>query len=159
MALQQVNRAVLDERETAIYLGVSPATVNDLASAGEIPHVMIAGNLRFRVKDLEEYLESKVTTNWSGGQERATVRTTQKQADLIREYCKINYLEPARARGEKIVKIRCGDVARAMGLSQRLPAVVAAIGANKFERLFNVVKRGEEGPGNGANKVFTFEVG
>jgi len=151
--------AVLDERQTAAYLCIKLETLNELATSGEIPHLLIAGNLRYRIKDLDEYINSRVTTSWGSEQDRTPTHRSLKQADLIREFCRVNYLEPAKSRGEETVRIRCGDVARGMGLSQRLPAVVAAIGANKFERLFNVTKVAEEGPGNGANKIFMFKVG
>ena len=36
-------------------------------------------------------------------------------ADDVREYCKVHYVEPARARGEATVTIRTGDVHSALG--------------------------------------------
>ena len=77
-------------------------------------------------------------------------------AQGIRDYCKRNYVDPARARGEFGVIIRAGDVHDALGLSNRLPAVSAAIGADTFPRDSRLKRVSVEGPLNGANTYFTF---
>jgi hypothetical protein len=79
-------------------------------------------------------------------------------ADQIREHVKINYIEPARRRGDEIVTIRGGDIHQEMGLKSRQPAVSAALGSNKFEDLCQVRKIRVEGPINGANARFTFKL-
>jgi len=40
----------------------------------------------------------------------------------------------------------------------RMPAVVGALGADKFQELANVRRIAVEGPSQGANCVFTFEL-
>jgi len=77
-------------------------------------------------------------------------------ADGVRDYCKATYVDPARATGQKIVKIRVGDVHSSMRFNNRLPLVCSALGSNKFEQLGRVKRISVDGPLNGANTVFTF---
>jgi len=79
-------------------------------------------------------------------------------ADRIRLFVIETCIEPARAAGTRIVRIRVGDIHDAMGLRMRQPAVAAALGANKFEALAKVRRIAIEGPAQGANCVFTFEL-
>jgi len=79
-------------------------------------------------------------------------------ADEIREYVLVNYIEPARRRGESTVTVRAGDVHKAMGSKDRMPAVAGALGATKFEQYANVRLIRREGPHQGANLHLTFEV-
>lgn len=152
----QVAPALLDEQQTAAYLSLPLSTVQHLVEKGELPHLMLAGHLRFRRTDLDELIAAKVTVHWTDSQAQVAERPHIRQADRIRDYVNEHYFEPARARREHTVKITCGEVARALGLTQRLPAVVSAIGATKTEVLFSVKKMAEAGPSNGATKVFTY---
>lgn len=68
-----------------------------------------------------------------------------KRADLIREYVFINYIEPARKSGKGEVVIRAGDVHSEMKLRDSMPAIVSAIGSNKFLSLANVELLQREG--------------
>jgi hypothetical protein len=68
------------------------------------------------------------------------------------------YIKPARQRGDPTVRIRVGDVHKAMGLKSRQPAIAGALGAQKFEQYADVRLISREGPHMGANLVFTFEV-
>ncbi len=79
-------------------------------------------------------------------------------SDRVREYCKTNIVDPARARGDSTVTIRAGDIHAALGFKNRLPLVCSALGANVFEELARVHRIGIEGPTNGANAVFTFSL-
>jgi hypothetical protein len=79
-------------------------------------------------------------------------------AGRIRLFVIERCIEPARAAGTRIVTIRVGDIHDAMGLRMRQPAVAAALGANKFEALAKVRRIAFEGPAQGANCVFTFEL-
>jgi 5-methylcytosine-specific restriction protein B len=79
-------------------------------------------------------------------------------ADEIRHYVLRTYIEPARLRGDKVVKIRAGDVNDRMGLVSRQPAVAGALGADKFQDFARVRLISREGPHQGANLVFTFEI-
>jgi 5-methylcytosine-specific restriction protein B len=79
-------------------------------------------------------------------------------ADDVREYCRVHYVEPARARGESMVTIRAGDVHSALGYKNRHPLVCSAIGAKVFEESCRLERVGVDGPLNGANTIFTFRI-
>lgn len=79
-------------------------------------------------------------------------------ADEVRAYCGKKYVDPARTRGEKLLSIRSGDVHESMGFKNRMPLVCAAFGTRIFEEKFRVRRVGVEGPLNGANTVFRFEI-
>jgi 5-methylcytosine-specific restriction protein B len=79
-------------------------------------------------------------------------------ADDVRAYCKKTYVEPARAKGEKTVSIRSGDVHAALDYKNRYPLVCSAIGSNKFEEMCGIRRISIDGPINGVNTVFTFEL-
>ncbi len=51
-----------------------------------------------------------------------------------------------------------GDVADALGLQKRLPAVCSALGTNTFEDECRVKRTACEGPLNGANLRLTFRI-
>lgn len=58
--------AVLDVRETAAFLAVTVDTVYRLTRKGELPHVRVGTRaIRYRVVDLETYLEKRTTTEWN----------------------------------------------------------------------------------------------
>ena len=79
-------------------------------------------------------------------------------ADDVRAYCESTYIEPARERGERFVTIRAGDVHRDLDYRNRYPLVCSAIGSLLFEKLANIKKVSIEGPVNGANTIFKFEL-
>ena len=79
-------------------------------------------------------------------------------ADDVREYCLITYVEPARVKGEKLIKIRSGDVHSALNYRNRYPLVCSAIGSNLFEELAHVSRVSIDGPLNGSNTLFTFDL-
>ncbi len=83
---------------------------------------------------------------------------TETDADAIREYCRQHYVEPARKRGDHVVGIRAGDVHTDLNLSQRLPGVCSAIGAELFERHARVKRIAIEGPLNGASTLFVYRI-
>ena len=79
-------------------------------------------------------------------------------SDDVREHCKVTYVNPARTNSERTVTICTGDVHRDMNYRNRYPLVCSAIGSNKFEKICNVKRISVEGPLNGANTLFTFEM-
>ena len=79
-------------------------------------------------------------------------------ADDVRAYCKQTYIDAARSKGQKTVAIRAGDVHTALGYKNRYPLVCSAIGSNKFEELCRVKRVAVDGPLNGVNTMFTFEL-
>lgn len=77
------------------------------------------------------------------------------RADEIREFVYREYIEPARKKGLTEVTIRAGDVHDRMGLVDRMPAVIGAIGTKIFERDYQVKGVRREGVANGPNVFFT----
>ncbi len=81
-----------------------------------------------------------------------------RQADRIRTYALENWIQPARRRGERFTTIRTGDVHKAMGLKNKMPAVCSALKARKFEGFGNVERIEATGPPQGANLYLTFKL-
>jgi hypothetical protein len=81
-----------------------------------------------------------------------------KQADWIRTFVRDNCIEPARRRGERLILIRTGDVAKATRLQDKLPAVCSALRARKFEPFAQVRLVKAEGPRQGSNLRLTFRI-
>jgi 5-methylcytosine-specific restriction enzyme B len=79
-------------------------------------------------------------------------------SDKTRVYCRDNYIIPARVRGQKEVTIRSGDIHRELNFVNRLPLVCSALGSKKFDDLAGVKRKSIEGPTNGANTEFTFQI-
>jgi hypothetical protein len=79
-------------------------------------------------------------------------------SNKTRIYCSDHYIIPARSRDQKEVTIRSGDVHRELGFTNRLPLVCAALGSTKFENMARVKRISIDGPTNGANTKFTFQV-
>jgi len=55
---------VLDVHEAAAYLALNKETVYRLVRRGELPHTRIGRALRFRVVDLDLYLEERTSREW-----------------------------------------------------------------------------------------------
>ncbi len=62
--------AVLDVREAAAYLAVVPETVYRLVRRGELPHTRVGKAIRFRVEDLDHYLEKRTSRKWKPNKRR-----------------------------------------------------------------------------------------
>ncbi len=54
-----VPTAVLDVHEAAAYLGVSEVTLYRLVRRREVPYTRVGRSIRFRVEELERYLEER----------------------------------------------------------------------------------------------------
>jgi len=81
-------------------------------------------------------------------------------AQAIRNYAKSEYIDPARRRGETEVRIRAGDVHKAMKFANRPALVCQALRSNIFRRENNLVLIKDEGPPSGLSTsvVFTYRV-
>ena len=64
----------------------------------------------------------------------------------MREYARREYIEPARQRGDAIVRIVAGDVHRALHLRNRVPLVCSALASREFLRKNHVRIESREGP-------------
>lgn len=56
--------AVLDSREAAAYLAISERGLYRLVQAGELPHTRVGKALRFRLVDLDLFLEERTSRTW-----------------------------------------------------------------------------------------------
>jgi hypothetical protein len=81
-----------------------------------------------------------------------------RQAERIRQYVLDSIISPARARGERELSVRAGNVHRDLGLRNRLPAVCGALGATVFSKMASVEVVRVSGPANGATTEFTFRL-
>ena len=54
---------LIDRREAARLLGVSPGTIDNLRTRGELPSVKIAARRLFDVADLRRLIDSRKETN------------------------------------------------------------------------------------------------
>jgi excisionase family DNA binding protein len=54
-----VNESLLTARQVASHLGFSPSTIVDWAEAGTVPAFKIGGRLRFRLSEVEAWLEER----------------------------------------------------------------------------------------------------
>jgi hypothetical protein len=77
-------------------------------------------------------------------------------ADRIRELARMEYIEPARARHESIVRIVAGNVQKAARLSNRVPLVCQALKSSKFLDENHLVLEKWEGPPSGLSTTVTF---
>lgn len=80
------------------------------------------------------------------------------QAERIRQFVLDQYITPARTEGRSEIVIRAGDVHQAMALTNAMPAVCSAIGANRFREFAKVTPIKWSGPANGANAYFHFSL-
>ena len=79
-------------------------------------------------------------------------------ASEIRDFVWQKLIRPAKANGETRVAVRCGDVHRDMGLRDRLPSVVSALEAHRFEAQYGLRLAASSGPKAGSNRVLEFDV-
>jgi hypothetical protein len=78
-------------------------------------------------------------------------------ADWIRQEANERYVAPLRGTPDCRIRIRAGDVHKALGLNGRYPAVCDALGSKIFEREFGLELVERTGPQHGANVVFVFK--
>ena len=52
---------LVDEREAARYLGVCSRTLWGLRHAGNVPHLRIGDAVRYRLSDLDRWIDSRIT--------------------------------------------------------------------------------------------------
>lgn len=81
---------------------------------------------------------------------------TLTHADLVREYARREYIEPAKARQESTIRIVAGDVQKAVHLSNRVPLVCQALKSRKFLNENHLVLEKWEGPPSGMSTTVTF---
>jgi hypothetical protein len=77
-------------------------------------------------------------------------------SDLIRLHASEVYVAAARRRGEGTISINVGAVHKALGLSNRVPLVCAALGSKKFLRENGLRLISKTGPPSGLSTTVTY---
>jgi len=77
-------------------------------------------------------------------------------AQSIRDRARLDFIEPAKARGESIVTIRAGDLVRSLGLQNRTPAVCSALRSKAFIEQCHLDLVSQEGPPSGMSTTMRF---
>ncbi len=82
----------------------------------------------------------------------------QKLADRIRKHVVEEYVRPARGTGNRSIRVRAGDVHRALGLNNQVPAVCGALDARKFQDLIGARSVARSGPHQGTTAEWQIEL-
>jgi len=84
------------------------------------------------------------------------MKAAPSNADLVREYSARHYVDPARARGDALVRIVAGEVHKGIHLHNRVPLVCQALSSRKFLEENGLVLEKLEGPPSGLGTRATF---
>ena len=85
-----------------------------------------------------------------------TVIQDESQADQIRRYVLVKYINPARARGAASVTVAVGPLNNEMGLKMAWPNICQALEGRKFLELAGVPPPVAEGPRQSTTRKLTF---
>ncbi|MGB8768540.1 MAG: hypothetical protein WCC92_02925 [Candidatus Korobacteraceae bacterium] len=77
-------------------------------------------------------------------------------AQDVRDYVRKQYIEPARRKGQKHVRIVAGDVHRALNLHNRVPNVCTALTSKILLQENHLVIEEREGPPSGLGTRMTY---
>ena len=80
----------------------------------------------------------------------------QAHASRIKGYATREYVRKAKVRGERQFSIRVGEVAKALGLNARVPAVCSALKNQKWQEENRIQLVRQEGPKSGQSTTVTF---
>ena len=85
---------------------------------------------------------------------------TNSFSDLVREYVRREYLEPAQRRGDREIRIVAGDIHRALRFHNRVPLVCNALASKRFLEENQLHLESREGPPSGLSTtvVFTYRL-
>jgi hypothetical protein len=78
------------------------------------------------------------------------------KTDIVREYARRNYIEPARLRGDSTIQIVAGEVQKAVDLKNLTPLVCQALRSRKFLEENHLILEKEEGPPSGMSTTMKF---
>jgi len=82
--------------------------------------------------------------------------TSISDSDLIRQHASEVYISAARRRGDRTLAINVGAVHKALGLSNRVPLVCAALGSKKFLMENHLRLLSKTGPPSGQSTTVTY---
>ncbi|HVW78313.1 MAG TPA: hypothetical protein VHB45_11925 [Alloacidobacterium sp.] len=83
------------------------------------------------------------------------------QSDQVIQYVQRSYIEPARKSGILEVRIKAGDVHKALRWSNRVPSVCQALASKRFLEQNQLTLVEKQGPPSGLSTttVFTYRLG
>ena len=79
-------------------------------------------------------------------------------AERIRAYVNKAFIEPARRAGATEASVTAGDVHKDLRLESRMPAVCAALDAQKFQDQYGVTLSRRSGPKQGSTVTWVFSL-
>ena len=81
-------------------------------------------------------------------------------SEQIRNHVTTAYLEPAKKRGEGLIRIKAGDIHRDLKWVNRVPSVCTTLASQKFQRETGLQLVAKEGPpsGFGTRVIFTYQL-
>jgi len=77
-------KKLLTVKEAASVLSISPSSLYDMASKGEITHRRVRGSLRFALEDIDDYLQACKREKREAGQDRSIRRPPRPRLKHIR---------------------------------------------------------------------------
>jgi hypothetical protein len=82
------------------------------------------------------------------------------RSDEVIQFVQRSYIEPAAKDGEKVIKIRAGDVHKALRWSNRVPSVCQALTSKRFLDQSKLVLVDKQGPPSGVSTttIFTYRL-
>ena len=78
------------------------------------------------------------------------------QADKVRKYVLDEIIEPARRAGKATVRVKAGDVHKALGFNNSMPLVCSSLDAEKFLDFANLYLINRSGPPQSSSVVWMF---
>ena len=79
-----------------------------------------------------------------------------KASQQVRDYVLREYIEPARRRKQKTVKVVAGDVHKAVRFTNRVPLVCQALKGKRFLQENHLILEKWDGPKSGLSTTVTF---
>jgi len=78
----------------------------------------------------------------------------------VQRHVLTNYLGPAKARGEEVIRIKAGDIHRDLHWVNRVPSVCTTLSSKKFQRETGLELISKEGPPSGYSTtvVYTYKL-
>src|SRR5439155_10762628 len=78
----------------------------------------------------------------------------------VREWVQSHIVQPARARGDRMITVTAGEVHNQLGLTNRVPVVCQALRSKRFLRENHLVLKDVKGPPSGLSTTvkFTYEI-
>jgi len=77
-------------------------------------------------------------------------------ADQVKEFARLQYIEPARRRGDATVRIVARDVHKELNLVNRVPSVCTALQSTRFLQENGLLLERREGPPSGQSTTVAY---